>query len=109
MKIPKWVAPELNSLQYLSINMVEVTEADLCVLGELCALTFLDLWFKEDPKERMIFRRGGFNSLKVFHYVRHPYIVRGAGYLVFETGAVPRLEMLSIPFLYQWRKAMTST
>ena len=26
LKIPKWVAPKLNSLQYLRINIVEVTE-----------------------------------------------------------------------------------
>lgn len=37
-------------------------------------------------------------SLKIFNFVRAPYVVRGAGYIVFEAGILPKLERLRIPF-----------
>ncbi|KAF8672299.1 hypothetical protein HU200_049498 [Digitaria exilis] len=98
LKTPNWFLPELNSLYSVSINIVDVTQEELEILSKLCALTVLDLWFKVDPKEKITFPRGGFKSLKLFNFVRRPYVVRGMGYLVFEAGVLPKLERLSIPF-----------
>ncbi|KAF8723107.1 hypothetical protein HU200_022262 [Digitaria exilis] len=97
LKTPNWFLPELKSLYFISINISEVTEEELYILSKLCALTFLDLWFKVDPKQKITFPRGGFKSLKRFNFVRDPYVVRGMGYIVFEDGVLPKLEGLSIP------------
>jgi hypothetical protein len=54
----------------------------------------LELWFKTDPKERLIVHDRGFPCLKEFYVIRHPLSLRGSGYLIFEIGALPKLKML---------------
>uniref|UniRef100_A0A0A9CNK3 NB-ARC domain-containing protein n=1 Tax=Arundo donax TaxID=35708 RepID=A0A0A9CNK3_ARUDO len=98
LKIPTWISPALANLAYLNINLVEVTEEDLGMLGELQALIHLELWFKADPKERIVVRRGGFRYLKEFSYIRCPITCWGEGYLVFENEALPKVEKLNLPF-----------
>jgi disease resistance protein RPM1 len=96
-KMPKWIVPELSSLAYLDINLIEITEEDLCTLGELCALLSLELTFKAVQKDRLVLRGPVFPCLKEFNLFPSIYGAR-ATYLKFEEGAMPKLEKLDVPF-----------
>uniref|UniRef100_A0ACD5ZTM3 Uncharacterized protein n=1 Tax=Avena sativa TaxID=4498 RepID=A0ACD5ZTM3_AVESA len=96
-KPPKWIAPSLTSLAYLNINLSEVTEEDIRILGEIPALLSLELWFKAARKERLVIQGTGFRCLKEFYFI-HSYYVAGARYLLFEEGALPKVEKLQVPF-----------
>jgi disease resistance protein RPM1 len=98
-KMPKWIVPELSSLAYLDINLIEITEEDLCTLGELCALLYLELWLKGVQREKLIVRGHVFPCLKEFYLVTPTYDGTRATYLKFEEGAMPKLEKLQVPFL----------
>jgi len=100
-KIPKWITSALASLAYLNINLVKVTEEDLGVLGEIPALISLLLTFKTDQEERLTIRGHGFPCLKeLYIYSNH-----GATNLLFEEGALPKLEKLYLPFVVSWAKS----
>lgn len=98
LKIPKWIGPALTSLAYLNINLSELTQEVVRILGELHALLSFELWFRTVPEERLIVHDRGFQCLKEFNIVRRPFSLRGMGYLAFEIGALPKLEKLKIPF-----------
>jgi disease resistance protein RPM1 len=102
-KIPKWIAPALTSLAHLDINLVKVTEKDLGILGEMHALISLVLTFCTNQEERLTIRGHGFPCLKELHIYNH----RGASAtnLLFEEGALPKLEKLDLPFTVSWAKA----
>jgi disease resistance protein RPM1 len=103
-KAPKWIAPALTSLAYLNINLSEVTEEDILILGEMPALISLELWFKAVRKERLAVQGIGFRCLKEFYFI-HSYYVAGARYLLFEKGALPKVEKLQVPFYVSVAKA----
>ncbi|KAF8762406.1 hypothetical protein HU200_009365 [Digitaria exilis] len=100
-KMPKWIEP-LTSLAYLDINLSEVTEEDLRILGEMHALLSLELWFLRAQNERLIFRVHVLPCLKELRLV--VYGTR-AIYLKFEEGALPKLEKLQVPFFVSVAKA----
>jgi len=100
-KIPKWITPALASLAYLNINLVKATEEDLGVLGEIPALISLLLTFKTDQEERLTIRGHGFPCLKKLYI----YSNSGATNLLFEEGALPKLEKLDLPFVVSWAKS----
>lgn len=91
--IPCWISPALTSLAYLEINIVEVTQTDLCILGEMPALLHLRLTCQTFRKERLIFYGRGFQHLKGFVY---DTAVLPSGNLLFVEGALPMLEDLSL-------------
>ncbi|XP_037461036.1 uncharacterized protein LOC119331959 isoform X2 [Triticum dicoccoides] len=91
--IPCWISPALTSLAYLEINIVEVTQTDLCILGEMPALLHLRLTCRTFRKERLIFYGRGFQHLKEFVY---DAAVLPSGNLLFMEGALPMLEDLSL-------------
>ncbi|WVZ92616.1 hypothetical protein U9M48_038665 [Paspalum notatum var. saurae] len=91
-KIPKWIAPALDSLAYLDINLVKATEEDLGIVGEMPALISLVLTFITDQEERLTIRGIGFPCLKELS------IESGGANLLFEEGALPKLEKLKLPF-----------
>jgi disease resistance protein RPM1 len=97
-KMPKWIVPELSSLAYLNINLIEITEDDLSVLGEMRALLSLELWLKGVQREKLIVRGHVFPCLKEFYLVTPTYDGARATYLKFEEGAMPKLEKLKVPF-----------
>jgi disease resistance protein RPM1 len=97
-KMPKWIVPELSSLAYLAINLIEITEEDLSVLGEMRALLSLELWLKGVQREKLIVRGHVFPCLKEFYLVTPTYDGARATYLKFEEGAMPKLEKLDVPF-----------
>ncbi|KAG0523853.1 hypothetical protein BDA96_07G158800 [Sorghum bicolor] len=100
-KMPKWIAPALASLAYLNINLVKATEEDLGILGQMPALISLLLTFRTNQEERLTIRGHGFPCLKEL-YIYHGY---GAANLLFEEGALPKLEKLNLPFLVSWARA----
>jgi disease resistance protein RPM1 len=91
--MPRWITPELTSLAYLEINIVDVTENDLLILGEMPALLYLGLTCQTFRKERLTFQGRGFRCLKVFFY---DAAVLPSGNLLFEGGALPMLEDLGL-------------
>ncbi|TVU49779.1 hypothetical protein EJB05_01115 [Eragrostis curvula] len=104
-KMPKWIAPKLTSLAYLDINLFEITEEDLRVLGDMHALLALVLTFKGVQNDKLIVRGHAFPYLKEFCLiVSHRFGAR-ATYLKFEERAMPKLEKLVAPFLVSVAKA----
>lgn len=97
MEMPTWISPSLTNLSYLNINLDEVTQSDIYILGSLQALISLDLWFKTDPRTQLVVH-GGFRSLKILNYIHDSHGSRGVGYLVFESEALQKLEKLTLPF-----------
>nr|XP_040254212.1 disease resistance protein Pik-2-like [Aegilops tauschii subsp. strangulata] len=95
VNVPKWIAPTLNSLTYLDINLTELTEKGLLAVGELPTLLCLELWLKTGPKDRLIIVEDmGFPSLREFSISGE-----AEAYVTFMKGAMPRLEKLGIPCL----------
>ncbi|EMS65198.1 Disease resistance protein RPM1 [Triticum urartu] len=92
-KMPKWIVPALTSLAYLDLNLIEVTQEDLRILGEMPALLCLKLSFKTIQKERLTVQGVAFPCLKEFYLSRWG----GAIYLTFEEGALPKVEKLEVP------------
>uniref|UniRef100_A0ACD5W752 Uncharacterized protein n=1 Tax=Avena sativa TaxID=4498 RepID=A0ACD5W752_AVESA len=95
-KLPKWIVPELRSLLFLTINLTEVTQEDLRILGELPALLSLRFYCNPGQKGRLLVQGRGFSCLKEFEY--YPY--HGVTFinLLFEEGALPKVEKLYLPF-----------
>ena len=95
-KMPKWIVPALDSLAYLDINLIEVTEEGLRILGEIPALLCLNLSISSVQKERLAIQGIGFPCLKEFCIIRATHCA-SAIYLTFEEGAMPKLEKLELP------------
>ncbi|TVU49765.1 hypothetical protein EJB05_01101, partial [Eragrostis curvula] len=104
-KMPKWIAPKLTSLAYLDINLFEITEEDLRVLGDMHALLALVLTFKGVQNDKLIVRGHVFPCLKEFCLIVSQRFGARATYLKFEERAMPKLEKLVAPFLVSMAKA----
>ncbi|TKW28727.1 hypothetical protein SEVIR_3G347600v4 [Setaria viridis] len=93
-RIPAWIA-SLGSLTYLDINVDPVQEETLEILGNLPSLMCLWITSKAaDPKERLVVSSSMFICLKEFQFT----CWRNRVGLMFEAGAMPRLEKLRVPF-----------
>ncbi|KQK07707.1 hypothetical protein BRADI_2g37166v3 [Brachypodium distachyon] len=90
-----------TGLTYLNINLSEVTEEDLRILGELPALLSLILCTNKVQKDRIPVRSRGFQCLKEF--VFEPFS-GGAATFLFEEGALPKLEKLELTFFVSMAK-----
>ncbi|WVZ92626.1 LOW QUALITY PROTEIN: hypothetical protein U9M48_038675 [Paspalum notatum var. saurae] len=97
-KVSKWIAPALDNLAYLNINLVKATEEDLGILGEMPALICLVLTFDTVQEERLTIRGIGFPCLKELS------IENGGANLLFVEGALPKLEKLDLPFFVSLAK-----
>ncbi|XP_073358717.1 disease resistance protein RGA5-like [Aegilops tauschii subsp. strangulata] len=93
-KMPKWIVPALTSLSYLNINLIEATEEDLRLLGEMPALLCLNITFNTFQKERLTVQGIAFPCLKELYLI----CWESAIYLTFEEGALLKLEKLVVPF-----------
>ncbi|CAL5093025.1 unnamed protein product [Urochloa decumbens] len=92
-RIPAWMS-SLGSLTYLDINVNPVENEALEILGNLPSL--MSLWVSSKaaaPKERLVVRSCMFKCLKEFQLT----CWRNRVGLMFEVGAMPRLEKLRIP------------
>ncbi|XBH65658.1 hypothetical protein VPH35_119221 [Triticum aestivum] len=95
-KMPKWIVPALTSLAYLNINLIEATQEDLRMLGEMPALLSLSITFNAVQKERLTLQGVAFPCLKEFYLIR-TFRYGIAIYLTFEEGAMSKLEKLEVP------------
>ncbi|KAE8766569.1 putative disease resistance RPP13-like protein 3 [Hordeum vulgare] len=103
-KLPKWITPTLTSLAYLDINLSVITEEVLDILEELPALLSLKLYTDKVYKDRLVLQGRGFRCLKEF--VCKPFAeFEGAGTLLFEEGALPKLEKLRLRISVSMAKA----
>ncbi|CAN6361340.1 unnamed protein product [Urochloa humidicola] len=92
-RIPAWIA-SLGSLTYLDINVNPLEEETLEILGNLPSL--MCLWVSAKAavsKEKLVVSSRMFKCLKEFHLT----CWRNRVGLMFEVGAMPRLEKLRVP------------
>nr|UBY07067.1 NBS-LRR disease resistance protein [Dasypyrum villosum] len=95
-KMPEWIVPALTSLAYLNINLIEATEKDLQILGEMPALLRLSITTKTVQKERLTVQGVVFLCLKEFCLTLATWC-ESAIYLTFKEGAMPKVEKLELP------------
>uniref|UniRef100_A0A0D9X0L4 NB-ARC domain-containing protein n=1 Tax=Leersia perrieri TaxID=77586 RepID=A0A0D9X0L4_9ORYZ len=90
-RVPHWIG-QLHSLYDLVLHVKEVLEGDVGIIAQLPSLVHVRLNIQGRPKEKMVFG-SGFPILKFFEVScsRIPY-------LVFEAGAMPKLERLHLCF-----------
>uniref|UniRef100_A0A0D9Y0G2 NB-ARC domain-containing protein n=1 Tax=Leersia perrieri TaxID=77586 RepID=A0A0D9Y0G2_9ORYZ len=92
-KIPKWIA-SLDHLSYLDINVNPVEDIVFQILGNLPALAFLWISSKATTGGRLTIGSDKFLHLKEFNFT----CWNSREGLVFEAGAMPKLEKLHIPY-----------
>ncbi|GJN25276.1 hypothetical protein PR202_gb13080 [Eleusine coracana subsp. coracana] len=90
-KCPKWIAP-LNRLTVLKLDVWELEDADMRLLGELPALLYFVLWVVALRKQRIVIKGTGFQSLNAFH------LWSGLPCLTFEERSMPKLKTLKLSF-----------
>ena len=92
-KIPDWMG-SLYHLEKLMLEVGEMEQKDLDILGELPSLLYLFFAVIECPKEMLTFREStGFHCLK---YLEVGNFRNGAVMLEFQAGSMPRLEHLKL-------------
>ncbi|TVU17000.1 hypothetical protein EJB05_33006, partial [Eragrostis curvula] len=91
-RIPMWIG-KLYNLYHLQLFVKEVLGHDIRILAQLPSLTSLHMTIRATPKENMVICRTGFSVLK------HLDIgCSRMSRLIFESGAMPKLQMLEIHF-----------
>jgi Leucine-rich repeat (LRR) protein len=97
-RLPKWIS-NLSVLTNLVIFIEEVGGGDVYVLKDLPALRCLQIFTTEYLQESLIIRAGGFKCLEDFHFRPSMYLKKkGMMSLIFEAGAMPRLNRLWFRF-----------
>lgn len=93
-RIPEWIA-QLHNLYSLTLSVGEVADG-VSIIAGLPSLAYFQLYTGSSSKreERIIISSRGFGALKHLN-LRRPY-----SSLVFQPGALPRLEKLHILFRY---------
>uniref|UniRef100_I1QZ97 Uncharacterized protein n=1 Tax=Oryza glaberrima TaxID=4538 RepID=I1QZ97_ORYGL len=86
--IPEWMATLFN-VAFLDINVTSVGKDVLRILGDLPSLLSLSITTKTIVSERLVFGSDGFQCLKEFYFHSWHDVV---GPLLFEVGAMPKLE-----------------
>ncbi|TVU25006.1 hypothetical protein EJB05_27480, partial [Eragrostis curvula] len=101
-RCPEWIAP-LNRLMVLKLDVWELEDADLCLLGELPSLRHFVLWVVALRKEKIIIKATGFQNLEAFH------LWLGLPCLTFEERSMPKLKTLKLSFSACGAKSYGST
>ncbi|CAL5093893.1 unnamed protein product [Urochloa decumbens] len=92
-KIPEWLTSIVN-LNYLQISISKLRQETLNVLGDLPTLLSLILYSHEpEPKERLVICHNMFQCLKRL------LLYCEVGLLMFEAGAMPRLQALEFQIM----------
>lgn len=99
-RLPKWIS-YLSVLTNLVIFIEEVGGGDIDVLKDLPALRCLQIFTTEYPQESLTISPNGFQCLEDFHFRPSMYTKRKKGMLslIFEAGAMPRLNRLWFRFV----------
>ncbi|XP_066326514.1 disease resistance protein RGA5-like [Miscanthus floridulus] len=91
-RLPRWIG-QLQNLHDLQLAVKEVHGDDIRILAQLASLTNLHVKIQATPRENMVICRAGFPVLKHFEIG-----CSRMSYLIFEAGAMPRLQMLEVYF-----------
>jgi hypothetical protein len=91
-RLPRWIG-QLQNLHDLQLSVKEVLGDDIRILAQLASLTNLHVKIQATPRENMVICRTGFPVLKHFEVG-----CSRMSYLIFEAGAMPRLQMLEVYF-----------
>ncbi|KAF8697408.1 hypothetical protein HU200_036008 [Digitaria exilis] len=99
-RLPKWISC-LSVLTNLVMFIEEVDCRDVDVLKDLPALRCLQIFTTEYPKESLTISPNGFQCLEDFHFRPSMYLKKKKGMmsLIFEAGAMPRLNRLWFRFV----------
>ncbi|XP_022683489.1 disease resistance protein RPM1 [Setaria italica] len=99
-RLPKWIS-YLSVLTNLVIFIEEVGGGDVDVLKDLPALRCLQIFTTEYPQESLTISPNGFQCLEDFHFRPSMYMKKKKGMmsLIFEAGAMPRLNRLWFRFV----------
>ncbi|CAN6374769.1 unnamed protein product [Urochloa humidicola] len=92
-RIPEWMA-SLSDITFLSINIVTATKEIIEILGALPSLLSITLFVQNIDSKRLIFSSSGFQLLKEFYF--HSWHEEVVGPLMFEVGALPKLEKFRV-------------
>jgi len=90
-RCPEWIG-QLDRLTELKLDVWELDDEDLDLLGELPALVHFELWVVPVRKEKIIIKRSGFHSLIAFR------LWSGLPCLIFQEKSMPKLETLELMF-----------
>lgn len=101
-RCPEWIGP-LDRLTELKLDVCELHDEDLDLLGELPALVHFQLWVVPVRKEKIIIKRSGFRSLIAFR------LWSGLPCLIFQEKSMPKLETLELMFSACGAKSYGST
>ncbi|CAL5006454.1 unnamed protein product [Urochloa decumbens] len=98
-RLPKWIS-YLSVLTNLVVFIEEVGGGDVDVLKDLPALHCLQIFTAEYPQESLTISPNGFKCLEDFHFRPSMYLKKKKGKmsLIFEAGAMPRLNRLWFRF-----------
>ncbi|KAF7005014.1 hypothetical protein CFC21_020166 [Triticum aestivum] len=92
-RVPNWTM-ELHNLHELQLQVDELLDDGVGILGGLPSLLDLDLWVRRSPKQMIIIDgRGAFPVLKRFDMG-----LSRASYLIFQSGAMPMVQRLGLTF-----------
>ncbi|VAH39493.1 unnamed protein product [Triticum turgidum subsp. durum] len=92
-RVPNWMR-ELHNLHELHLQVDELLDDGIGILGGLPSLIDLDLQVRRSPKQMIIIDgRGAFPVLKHFEIG-----LSRASYLIFNSGAMPMVQMLELTF-----------
>jgi hypothetical protein len=91
-RLPRRIG-QLQNLHDLQLSVKEVLGDDIRILAQLASLTNLHVKIQATPRENMVICRTGFPVLKHFEVG-----CSRMSYLIFEAGAMPRLQMLEVYF-----------
>ncbi|XP_044958949.1 disease resistance protein RGA5-like isoform X2 [Hordeum vulgare subsp. vulgare] len=91
-RISRWLA-SLPNLHMLYFDGPKIEQQDIEIIGLIPNLIELSLCFREDAG-RLIFRREGFQQLQSLKFIRRVRV------LMFEPGAMPRLNELKLYGVY---------
>jgi len=99
-RLPKWLS-YLPVLTNLVIFIEEVGGGDVDVLKDLPALRCLQIFTTEYPQESLMIKPNGFQCLEDFHFRPSMYLKKKKRMmsLIFEAGAMPRLNRLWFRFV----------
>ncbi|RLN30931.1 putative disease resistance RPP13-like protein 3 [Panicum miliaceum] len=99
-KIPEWITSLVN-LNCLQISIDKLRQENLHVLGELPTLLSLTLYsYEAEPKERLVVCNDMFQCLKQL------FLWCEVGVLMFEAGAMPRLQALEFQIMANEARSM---
>jgi hypothetical protein len=88
--LPAWISPHLSLLWRLEINLVEVGQKDMDILGSLPCLRRLFLWTKRQSRLLLV-GADGFRGLTSFQcYSDSP------GQVMFQPGAMPKVKTVEV-------------